>query len=119
MIIAMIVFSITPGLGGIIGSGDTQRAARVRGEIMSMSWLLTTAICTTVLLWNRCFLGAIGRRPALSRDSGDTAHRAGNHSIHPHPQRRQHHRPHSQTSRESHPRLGLDNFGHSRGLKSW
>ena len=57
MIIAMIVFGITPGLGGIIGSGDNRRAARVRGEIMSMSWLLTTAICTTVLLWNRVFLG--------------------------------------------------------------
>jgi O-antigen/teichoic acid export membrane protein len=57
MIIAMVVFGITPGLGGIIGSGDKQRAARVRGEIMSMSWLLTTALCTTVLLWNRIFIG--------------------------------------------------------------
>lgn len=57
MIVAMIVFGVTPGLGGIIGSGDRRRAARVRGEIMSMTWLLVTALCTTVLLWNRVFIG--------------------------------------------------------------
>ncbi len=56
-IVAMIVFGVTPGLGGIIGSGDKRRAARIRGEIMSMTWLLVTALCTTVLLWNRTFIG--------------------------------------------------------------
>ncbi len=55
-IIAMIVFGILPGLGGIIGSGDMPRAAKVRGEIMSFTWLIVTVLGTGMLLWNRTFL---------------------------------------------------------------
>lgn len=54
--VAIVVFGITPGLGGIIGSGDLQRAARVRSEIMSLTWLITTAVGATVLLWDRAFV---------------------------------------------------------------
>jgi O-antigen/teichoic acid export membrane protein len=54
--IAILVIGIIPGLGGIIGKGDLQRAARLRSEIMSVTWLVLTALGATTLLWNRVFL---------------------------------------------------------------
>ena len=56
-IIANVVFAIMPGLGRIVGSGDFKRAIRVRGEIMSLIWLVVTGLGTAILLWNRSFLG--------------------------------------------------------------
>lgn len=56
-LVAIVVFGIAPGLGGIIGSGDLRRATSVRGEIMSLTWLIASVTGTTVLLWNRAFLG--------------------------------------------------------------
>ena len=56
-IIAIMVFGILPGLGGIIGSGDLERASKVRGEIMSLTWLVVTVLGTGVLLLNRTFIG--------------------------------------------------------------
>ena len=55
-IIAIVVFGIAPGLGGIIGSGQLSKAARVRGEIMALTWLIVTVLGTIVLLWNRSFI---------------------------------------------------------------
>lgn len=55
-IVAMMVFGILPGLGGILGLGDLKKAAKVRGEIMSFTWLLATVLGTGMLLWNRTFL---------------------------------------------------------------
>jgi O-antigen/teichoic acid export membrane protein len=55
-IIATLAFGISPGLGGIIGSGNYEKAARVRAEIMAITWLLVTAFGSTVLLWNHAFL---------------------------------------------------------------
>lgn len=55
-LVAMVVFGITPGLGGIIGSGNLPKAARVRGEIMVLTWLIGTALGTAVLLWNGVFV---------------------------------------------------------------
>jgi O-antigen/teichoic acid export membrane protein len=45
-----------PGLGGVIGRGDHERAARLRHEIMSLTWLFVTAVGGAILLWNRSFL---------------------------------------------------------------
>jgi O-antigen/teichoic acid export membrane protein len=56
-VIAMMVFGILPGLSGIIGSGDLAKAARVRGEIMTFTWLIVTVLGTSILLWNRTFIG--------------------------------------------------------------
>lgn len=56
-IIAIVVFSILPGLGGIIGSGDVVKAAKVRSEIMSFTWWILTVFGATILLWNQSFLG--------------------------------------------------------------
>jgi len=55
-IIAIVVFGVAPGLGGIIGSKDFEKAARVRGEIFVITWLIITSLGTTTMLWNRGFL---------------------------------------------------------------
>jgi O-antigen/teichoic acid export membrane protein len=45
-----------PGLGGVIGRGEHDWAARLRREIMNLTWLFVTAVGATILLWNRSFL---------------------------------------------------------------
>jgi O-antigen/teichoic acid export membrane protein len=45
-----------PGLGGVIGRGEYERAARLRHEIMTLTWLFATATGGAILLWNRSFL---------------------------------------------------------------
>ncbi len=55
-LVAIMVFGIAPGLGGIIGSGDKKKAGSVRGEIMVLTWLIVTVIGATVLIWNKAFL---------------------------------------------------------------
>jgi O-antigen/teichoic acid export membrane protein len=55
-IIAIIVFGITPGLGGIVGKGDFEKANRVRNEIMIVTWFIVTVAGSTLLLWNRSFV---------------------------------------------------------------
>ena len=54
--VAIVVFGIIPGLGGIVGSSDFQKATRVRGEIMIFTWLLVTVLGTTILMWNNTFV---------------------------------------------------------------
>ncbi len=55
-LVAIMVFGITPGLGGIIGSRKLEKAVQVRGEIMLLTWLLATSLGTTVLIWNGPFI---------------------------------------------------------------
>jgi O-antigen/teichoic acid export membrane protein len=55
-IIANVIFAIMPGLGRIVGSGDLKRAVHLRGELMSLIWLVVTAMGTSILLWNRSFI---------------------------------------------------------------
>ena len=45
-----------PGLGGVIGRGEYEWAARLRAEMMHLTWLFATAVGATILLWNRSFL---------------------------------------------------------------
>lgn len=56
MLIGIMVFGITPGLGGIIGSGDLLKATQVRNEIMLITWLIFTVLGPTILLWNCAFI---------------------------------------------------------------
>ncbi len=56
-IIGVIVTGVTPGLGGIVGSGDLKRATRVRSEVMTLAWLALAVLGSSILLWNRSFLG--------------------------------------------------------------
>jgi O-antigen/teichoic acid export membrane protein len=55
--VQIVVLGITPGLGGILGRGEIARARRVRSEIMVLTWLVTTVAGTTMLVWNRSFVG--------------------------------------------------------------
>ena len=55
-VIAIAALGTAPGLGGIIGAGNLQKAIQVRNEIMSLTWLILTVASTTVLLWNQSFL---------------------------------------------------------------
>ncbi|MBK8616103.1 MAG: oligosaccharide flippase family protein [Anaerolineales bacterium] len=55
-VIVIVIFGITPGLGGIIGTGDYQRAARLREEINSSIWLVATTLGASILIWNRVFI---------------------------------------------------------------
>lgn len=56
-IVDIVVFGVAPGLGGIIGSGDLRKAARLRGEILLLTWLVTVTAGSTILVWNRAFVG--------------------------------------------------------------
>lgn len=55
-LVAIVVSGVAPGLGGIIGAREHDRAARVRADIMAFSWLLGTTVGCTILLWNPSFL---------------------------------------------------------------
>ena len=55
-VIAIIVFGITPGLGGILGNGELKKAAQVRDELMLITWFIVTVFGSTMLLWNRSFV---------------------------------------------------------------
>lgn len=56
-VIVIIVFGIMPGLGSIIGTGDYERAIRLRDEINSFIWLTATTLGASILIWNRVFIG--------------------------------------------------------------
>jgi O-antigen/teichoic acid export membrane protein len=55
-LIAIVVFGITPGLGGVIGRRDFEKANRVRSEIMTLTWFIVTVFGSTMLLWNQSFV---------------------------------------------------------------
>ena len=55
--VGLVAFGIAPGLGGIIGQGDLQKAVRVRSEIMQITWLVVTVLGSTILLLNQPFIG--------------------------------------------------------------
>ena len=45
-----------PGLGGVIGQKQFDRASEIRNELLALTWLFVTAVGATILLWNRSFL---------------------------------------------------------------
>lgn len=55
-VVAIIVFGVTPGLGGIVGKKDFEKANQVRGELMIFTWLIVTVFGATMLLWNHSFV---------------------------------------------------------------
>ena len=54
--VAIVVSGIMPGLGGMIGARDVDRAAGVRSESMTVTWLLATAGGAAFLLLQESFL---------------------------------------------------------------
>jgi O-antigen/teichoic acid export membrane protein len=56
-VVAIVISAVMPGLGGVMGAGETDRAARVRSEAMTVTWLLATASGAAFLLVHEWFLG--------------------------------------------------------------
>ena len=46
----------TPGLGGVVGLKQFEKAAAVRAEMMTLSWLLLAVAGSTIIAWNRSFV---------------------------------------------------------------
>jgi len=55
-IISLVLSAVAPGLGGVIGQKQYEQASKLLTEILSFSWLLVTALGTTILMWNRSFV---------------------------------------------------------------
>jgi O-antigen/teichoic acid export membrane protein len=45
-----------PGFGGLLGAQQLDRAAQVRRELLTLTWLFVTVVGATVLVWNPSFL---------------------------------------------------------------
>jgi O-antigen/teichoic acid export membrane protein len=56
-VMSLALGALTPGLGGVVGQKQHDKAARLRQEMLSISWLSVTVIGSTILLWNRSFVG--------------------------------------------------------------
>jgi len=55
--LALLVQATIPGIGGHLGAGNLPRAARLRGEVLALVWLVGTAAGATVIVWNGTFVG--------------------------------------------------------------
>jgi O-antigen/teichoic acid export membrane protein len=55
-VMSLALGALTPGLGEVVGQRQHERAARLRHEMLVISWLAVTAFGSTILLWNRSFL---------------------------------------------------------------
>lgn len=54
--LGLMVQATIPGIGGYVGAGELRKAAALRGEVMSLVWLVGTAAGSTVILWNATFI---------------------------------------------------------------
>ena len=45
-----------PGLGGVLGEKQFARAVQIRHELRMLTWLFTTVVGATILVWNHSFL---------------------------------------------------------------
>lgn len=54
---ALILGSITPGLGMFIGKERYTEAGAIRHEMLNTNWLLCVSIGVSILLWNQSFVG--------------------------------------------------------------
>jgi len=46
-----------PGIAGVIGQGQRDKAIRLRNELVAATWLFAVTVGATILVWNRSFLG--------------------------------------------------------------
>ena len=46
-----------PGIGGVIGLRQYEKANGLRNELLAVTWLFAATVGVTILLWNRSFLG--------------------------------------------------------------
>lgn len=55
-VVAVVILAIMPGLGGLIGAGDLDKAQNVRNEMMATTWLMGTVAGSVILVWEASFL---------------------------------------------------------------
>lgn len=55
-VVFMVVSATMPGLGGLVGAGELERAVKVRGETMVLSWIVSIVAATTAIVWLPDFL---------------------------------------------------------------
>jgi O-antigen/teichoic acid export membrane protein len=55
-LVFMVISATMPGLGGLVGAGELDRAARVRNETMVVSWLVSVGAGATIIVWQPAFL---------------------------------------------------------------
>ena len=55
-VVAIAISAVMPGLGGLMGAQETERAASVRSESMTVTWLLATSAGAVFLVWQESFL---------------------------------------------------------------
>lgn len=56
-ILVLATMGAMPGLGGVIGQGQHERAAALRTELLWLTWLASTVLGVAMLVWNRSFVG--------------------------------------------------------------
>lgn len=62
-LIGIVFEGSSPGLGGVIGRGETSKAVRVRSEIMALTWVISTTLGASLLAWNGSFVALwVGER---------------------------------------------------------
>jgi O-antigen/teichoic acid export membrane protein len=55
-LVFMVISATMPGLGGLVGARELDRAARVRNETMVLSWLVSVGAGATIIIWLPPFL---------------------------------------------------------------
>lgn len=55
-LVFMVISATMPGLGGLVGARELDRAARVRNETMVLSWLVSVGAGATIIVWLPPFL---------------------------------------------------------------
>ena len=55
-LVTITIGAVTPGLGGVIGQKNYEKAIKLCDEMRVTSWLFVTAAGSTILLWNRSFI---------------------------------------------------------------
>jgi hypothetical protein len=55
-LVTITIGAVTPGLGGVIGQQNYEKAIKLCDEMRVTSWLFVTAAGATILLWNRSFI---------------------------------------------------------------
>ena len=52
----LVAGAAMPGFGGVLGERQFARAAQLRRELLALTWVFSTVIGATILLWNRSFM---------------------------------------------------------------
>ncbi|HSE08339.1 MAG TPA: hypothetical protein VLB29_06715 [Nocardioidaceae bacterium] len=55
-VVFMVVSATMPGLGGLVGAGELDRAVKVRGETMVLSWMVSIVAASAAIIWLPDFL---------------------------------------------------------------